>query len=343
MITKRDIQQSPITTSRCASPDFFLHIGMPKTGTTTLQYCLFSKHSQVNYLGKYNLNKAPKRPAATQLFYKFGKNPYQPTNDESKALLKLVTETREMGQTSMYSREGLCALPEFHRERVSTFVKNTFLAPRVLLTIREPLSFVESLYFQHLNGYQFGRRKIVEEVLGVPPRYFDINQWFDIESKSKVKQKNAPLLRQLKFGETALHYARVLGKENVKIMVFEQLKSNSDEYYRELCDFMQIDLEEAKQLAKDRIKNFRWTEEPINRIKQYERSSAIRRWYFRQQGKEWRNNALGINKISENSQRATANISPEIKQKILDLTRSQCQIIESEFNIPLKAYGYTVD
>jgi hypothetical protein len=317
---------------------------MPKTGTTTLQHCLFYEHSQVNYLGKFNLIRPGIRPPATQLFYKYDdKNPYQPTTDESKALLKLVTEARRKGHISILSREGLCALPEFHRERVSTFVQKTFLAPRVLLTIREPLSFVESLYFQQLKGYQFGRYASIQKTLGLPPRYFDFDQWFDIQTTLKVKQKPTVLLRQLKFGETALHYARVLGKANVKVMLFEQLQSNSDDFYRELCDFMKIDFEEANQLSKDRIRNFRWTEVPLNRIKQYQRSFAIRRWYFRQRSKEWREKALGINSTSENSQKAKANISPEFKEKILDLTRSQCQIIESEFNIPLRDYGYTVD
>lgn len=32
--------------------DMYLHMGLPKTATTTLQRCLFKHHSQIYYLGR---------------------------------------------------------------------------------------------------------------------------------------------------------------------------------------------------------------------------------------------------------------------------------------------------
>lgn len=37
-----------------------LHVGLSKTGTTTLQRALFANHPEISYLGKYVPSKAPK-------------------------------------------------------------------------------------------------------------------------------------------------------------------------------------------------------------------------------------------------------------------------------------------
>ena len=44
-----------------------LHIGLPKTATTTLQHLLFSKHPQIEYLGKTYNNRHFKNHAIKKM------------------------------------------------------------------------------------------------------------------------------------------------------------------------------------------------------------------------------------------------------------------------------------
>ena len=55
---------------RAFEKGFLLHIGLPKTGTTTLQQSLFTSHPEIYYFGKYSGNKIP-RVCQSQEIYKF--------------------------------------------------------------------------------------------------------------------------------------------------------------------------------------------------------------------------------------------------------------------------------
>jgi len=55
---------------RALEKGFLLHIGLPKTGTTTLQRSLFTSHPAICYFGKYPKNKIP-NGCQSQEIYKF--------------------------------------------------------------------------------------------------------------------------------------------------------------------------------------------------------------------------------------------------------------------------------
>jgi len=55
---------------RALEKGFLLHIGLPKTGTTTLQHSLFTSHPEICFFGKYLGRKIPQE-CQSQEIYKF--------------------------------------------------------------------------------------------------------------------------------------------------------------------------------------------------------------------------------------------------------------------------------
>jgi hypothetical protein len=210
---------------------------------------------------------------------------------------------------------------------------------RVLLTVREPLSFVESLYFQQLKGFQKGKVPNLTKTFRAPPRYFDINQW--LQALSDTSCLEGTLINKLRYADTADYYASVFGKDLVKVLVFEQLKSSPEVFIGELSDFLEIDADEAFSLSQNKRVNERWTEASINQLRKLQ-NSFVSRWRYRSKDDEGRRQMLGIDTASQaaSSKKAKAEINNKFRKMILDITREQSRRIEKDWGLPLSQYGY---
>jgi len=210
---------------------------------------------------------------------------------------------------------------------------------RVLLTIREPISFVESLYFQRLKSFNRDQFQYLRALFGQPPKYFNINQWLQkLFESSKI---DGMLLNKLRYADTAEYYASVFGKDRVKVLAFEQLISSPKQFIGELSSFLEIDPEEAFSLSQNKRANDRWTEESIKRLTRLQ-NSFVRRWIFRRRDEEGRMRMLGVDENSQaaSSTKPKAEINDQFREMILNITREQSRRIEEVWGLPLSQYGY---
>ncbi len=319
-----------------------IHLGLPKTATTMLQEFLFAKHSGINALGKIpRAGQGRAYPTdATIQFNNHISGLRKPMPDTAVTEFRAnVWTAAEEGRISVFSKEGLCGFPPENVEKFTTLLQELFGDCRILITLREPLSFTEALYFQHLKTYQMGKTRGLTKHLGQPPRYFDINQWLELA----FSLRKPPVESMLRFGETASAYAKVFGKDRVKLLVYEQLKTDPQKFVRELSSFLEIDADEAIELSQNRSSNVRWSENPINRLKNLD-CSSWQRFVYRLSPRRGRARMLGLKGVHDLSDgpKAKAQFDPSFENRILQIGREQSRIIESIWGISLAEFGYPV-
>ncbi len=321
---------------RSNTPFVYIHLGMPKTATTMLQQFLFGGHSEIYPLGKMpQMQPNPYPLMATQELSRAVQEKNFTISESAIQDLRVRTRAAaENGKISVFSKEGMSGAPANKQGVSADLLKEIFGTCRILLTIREPLSFIEALYFQHLKAYQKEKSNGLNNAFGEAPRYFTIDEWF-----GAVTQAARTPMTHFAFANNADLYADRFGKDNVKIMIFEQLKAEPEVFFKELCGFLDIDAREAQELCHDRSANVRWTETPINRLKEMQACPEKSAQFQRGDRKE-RASMLGLEMHDDPAPRARAEMSGELKQNLQDLARDSVRRLERDWHLPLYKYGY---
>lgn len=319
--------------------DIYIHIGLAKTGTTTLQKHLFVNHSRIHYLGKFfrhgfvsDVWKIIKgKRMVSRMEMKFGKDDIhlQSLEDQleyaSRNNLKIVL-----------SKEGLSGTNESNKKETAKAFFEYFGNCKIILFVREPESFIKSQYTQLLKAFQtrppIVRPKWMSLLAEEPPHYFDINQWLDVSWQSSASPKNS-----LSYADTADIYADVMGKENVKIFIYEEFVRNPKGLIDKLCDFMGIDAEEAFSLIDGRRENTRHTIGYIERLKEIENSPALSQ-EFRSSGMMKRDKMLAPDEGQ--GAKIIPILTEEWHEKIHALGKEQNRRMVTEWGLPLADYGY---
>jgi len=240
-----------------------IHIGLPKTATTTLQQYLFPRHPGLSYLGKYNRQglfgdypfAAAKKLNQHLLNLRktfgvrnaVGMKSWLTTNeiDELQRQFELANHA---GKITIYSQEAICGLSEESTDKFAELLVTIFGKCRILVTIREPLSFTKSQYFQMLKSHNVASGRELKKHVGSAPRYFDINEW----ALLGLDHQAHSLKRMLEIGKVAKLYAKYFGTEQIKFIIFEQLKSDASVFFNELSVFLGIDPTQTLQLSENR-------------------------------------------------------------------------------------------
>jgi len=268
------------------TPATFIHLGLSKTATTTLQTQLFENHSQLHYFGKFTNGSvhAPIRPALLAKNVRLIKT--EADSLLEKGIPEQLASANENHLTPLLSQEGLSnGTPERKRKQAQRF-KETFGNCKAILVVREPVSFIISCYTQQLMNFHtkpFGQSPLWVKEIGKPPCYFTIDQWLD----ACWNPQNPPQ-KILSYADTADIYADVFGKENVSIFIFEEFVRNPDAFITRFCKTLNIDAQEARKLLKEKRVNDRITVDIVERIKQMEKSLFQRlRFRFADRQKRW--------------------------------------------------------
>ena len=318
-------------------PRTVLHLGMPKTATTLLQECLFARHSELEYLSKC------RNPKLRQALSRGRKQKYESTIGTFIECAKQEMESRwRAGKTCVYSKEVLTGVGNDGKRRQSELFRRIFGSCRILITIREPPSFIESLYFQDLKALNTNpsNRQDLVRGFGKPPRYFSIDEWFAVQEKS-----NFGAFGHLRVADTVEIYAETLGKENVHVVIFEKLKRNPREFLADICSCLDVSLDEAISLCEGQARNVRWTQTSIERLKRLEISTLARcKFHFSRNNREKLARLIGAHKTASPSatSKARVQIDSRWRAMIEEIGRQQSQRLVDQWGLPLAEYGYPV-
>jgi len=321
-------------------PLFCIHIGLPKTATTTMQKQLFPHHDQIEYLGKYikaGMDRKQKYlnvHVGTLVESSFT---HLLDSHQIESFTRILHETILPRLAShkliVLSLEGISsgALP--NRELRAVNLKKILGMAKIMIVLRHPVELIESLYFQKLKEANILKMNF----WAMGPRYFTIDQWL------KRNWKRSPIgpLWNIDYYRTIEVFSRIFGKGNVGIFIYEQLKENPQDFINRLCGFMGIDPEETLRLLSGRKMNVRYNDDVLSRLEDI-RNSFFRSLLFHLSSREQRKKKLGLIQSSNETgmKRAAADMPEVWKTKIEAYTRPGNRELVDKWGLPLGRYKY---
>lgn len=311
---------------------FVLHIGLPKTATSTLQNTLFARHSQIYHLGKARGYTAPMRTCntaaykvLTHLLWKL-ESPFDIRNCQSILEHHILPELTN-NQIITASWEGLGTInPDKFSlilERINRIFPEKF---RIMIGIRNPCIWITSLYLQSLKGNFKKRNRSFSHT-----PYIKFDKW--------LGNGHTHRLRRIEHCAKNIYTASsMLGKDSIGVFPYEELASEPGKYYRNICDFLGIQYDECMEIVSDKIYNPRITKGMLDLMQKTRKSPWLKsRWYMRSENS--RRAALSDAGLLDNRP-VKITLRPEQKKQINDFTQQYFDYFNSEFNLNLEQYDY---
>ena len=199
----------------------FLHIGYPKTGTTTLQEHLFPRHPDINYFGPRFTRVEGLFDVVVELSTKakgrfdwvraeraFGR--FKEQLDPDKCNLFSSERGLEGGTTQTMNKEVV-----FSRYR--KLLDNT----RIIIVVRNQIDMLRSLSV-------YDRRKKELKI--------SVEDWY----QNVVSNRGSGWMQAFNYLDMFECLDEMFGWENVYVGYFEDLKRNQLEYANDICRYLEI-------------------------------------------------------------------------------------------------------
>lgn len=319
-----------------------IHIGLPRTGTKLLQWHLFSRHSQVAYLGMY-IGRIARgyrrfdlcRDATVQAVMQeiaFGDVSRPDLVGCRRLANELLPPAFGQGRVPVWSWESLATDAWSMRRARAEHLREVFGDCRIVATIRHPLDLLHSAYFQILRRENVARPHKLQRILRA--RCYPIEEWLE-------RQFDGEVMQHLEYARTIRLYADLFGRQSIKVLMFEDLKAAPAAFVEALCRFMGIDPVEGIGLTEGNRENSRWTIEQYETLKSIQ-GSFLRSMYFRFIGNRRRRHMIGMTPTSRSGDRrpACVEIPPAWRSRIEEATREGNRWLADEWSLPLAQHGY---
>jgi hypothetical protein len=314
-----------------------LHVGLPKTGTTTLQRSIFAGHSQIYYLGKTMSSAIPHACRSTvvhdilkEALWQL-KKPLAVEKSRNIYEKQLLPEVPS-GKLLVGSWEGFgTSAPWDFIERLKR-LQLIFGRCRIMITLRNPLTRTPSEFLQNIKGHFLRQnRPWMGSAL-----YLEIEDWF--KKRAQLSQGSHNFLGYSQNIQSAISH---LGEDNVGVFLFEELKANPEEYYRGICRFMGIDENEGLQLSCQKHLNKRIRQQQVDFLKalnaSWWRRMLVRRKSLQERVRLW-DQAISI--YGGDKRPVQVSMPRHLEQEIIAATREGNRWLVENLALPLEKYGY---
>lgn len=216
-----------------------VHIGYPKTATTTLQDGLFiGLHDKgiINYLGRSREADSDQFEQAGILSRSLFKGTELSNNDInlSSDLLNILSEETLTFPTFYKEKQwkrNLINSVDFP-EAMHQALRNKIGKVKILVTIRSQQELIYSLYITKYRMF------LDDEVYNRPDKFL-----FNEDGTFK-----RDLFSIYNYSDVLNKYAAVFGKNNIHILLFEDFKSNPELFIQKLSDLIGVDKTTVKPL-----------------------------------------------------------------------------------------------
>jgi hypothetical protein len=308
-----------------------LHVGLPKTGTTTIQRAFFECHPEIFYLGKIVKNNPTAKRCRNQEVYEILRKILwlvdRPFNHlaAQKKLQNLLLDGSP-SQRLVGSWEELGNRSTKNHVKMLSRIGAVFGSCRIIYVLRNPLTQLPSEYLQDLKGHF-----IMHNHLWMGMRnYLDIEDWFE----KKIKLKTAHTI--LNYVECIRASVELLGKENVGVFLFDDLLNDSRNYYRAVSRFIGVEEEIAVELCERSHFHPRITQSQVGFLQQIS-TSVLQTVAFAARSQQHRRR-LFLSK--DDSVPAKAVLNDRIAGAVAEATREGHRWLVDTYNLPLGQYGY---
>ena len=313
-----------------------VHLGLPKTATTTLQRGLFAEHPEIEFLGKQPGRKVDPRlrrcasevsfRLANHLFWEHARS--IDVNEARRVWQSELRPAVRPGRLPVYSFEGLSVAELGTRGSIAENLRNVVTDCKVVIGIRRPLDLVEAVYFQRLKRRHLGLSRFAGAgALGV-------GEWLE---SILAEQELGP---HLDYARTIRIFQEALGRSNVGVFAVEQLAQAPAQFAQDLCRFLEIDEVEGARLIGERRHNVRMSQSMADRMIRFE-GGGLGSFAYALAGRSVRKRILSFAQPADPGP-ARLVIPTKIGQAIEDRTRDGNRWIEKELGLRLTDYGYPV-
>ena len=226
-----------------------IHIGYPKTGSTSLRHFLFPNHKDLNYLGRFDTTVNHLK--ITELLVKLKDSDFENEINQIVNIAKninfsenktnLIADEFIINYSIHYDNDG-----DFNRTVERTIKRAKYIFDKINLNLkvcfmtRNQSELIPSFYSNTAPELGKSMTYNAEDIL----HYF------------KNKQTNNYLLKRfcdgLKFSEMYEKIANIVGKENLKVFIFDKVKYDFKDYIYQLSHYLKIDEKTSYNLMKDK-------------------------------------------------------------------------------------------
>lgn len=317
--------------------EFVLHVGLSKSGTATLQRTIFREHSQIYNLGKNVSLDVPKGCRSQQIYQLLDPLLWHPSTltnfDELRRQYAslVITEATDK-QVAVGSWEALGDTENHQFEQMINRVVRVAPDMKMMISLRNPLNWMGSLYLQELQGHYVKKNR--DDVFRGRP-YLSFDEWI------ARKTGNRPIRDWLAHVENIKSAISLLGRERVGVFLFEQLRSEPSEYYAAIASFLGIDKDETLRLSAESHYNKRLLKTEVDYAEKVN-ASFLSRHRWRNQNKKERKMAMQkhVQSSGEDRTPAKANLSEFWRDQVVDGTRKDYHWLSRELGLDLAQYHY---
>lgn len=301
---------------------FVIHIGANKTGSTTFQRWLFSRLDSINYLGEdcegYSKIKNVLKSLVVDddLFF---------DREMAKDLFDRRF-TRGESRINVFSDEDI--MRSRNASQCAQRLANLMPGAKILMVIRNQFTAIPSWYANH-GAY----------LRNVPSYYWRRYVSFEDWMAYCIQFINQSPLSGFFYKQHVDLWARYFGKDNINVLLFEELKSNNSSFLEQLSDIIDCDPEKARQLISGKRERKRYT----LRMHKFHKLNSR---FFR--NISFKGSSLGdrlekqLNKYLQRGRALDTFIPEEWNQEILRRYKDGNSALAREYQLPLKDYGYPV-
>jgi hypothetical protein len=319
--------------------DFVLHVGLSKTGTTMLQQHFFPDIPEVYYLGKNRELKTPRQCIDDNGFEIL--NPLLWDHREEWDASQVVEAVKKQARSNdPQKRIWLASWEELANRRLDLHleslrrIQNVFGHCRMLVVLRNPLERISSEYLQELR-YNYlkvryppnGRYSLRH------PVFPSLDRWLNDQ------QKTGYLQILLATGDLVRKSMEIIGKENLGVFLYEQLRADSPRFLRSLATFLGVESTEelVNRPVYPKYRHARITEGQVRFLRGIENSFWRKIAWLHQSSRVRRKKFLPHAKdgVPEKA------LLPEAwREVVIDQTDQGHCWLEETFGLPLSVHGY---
>jgi hypothetical protein len=319
--------------------EIVIHIGYPKTGTTTLQKHFFPKLETHEYLGKDDLSQRD-----TGFSYLIKKRVFDNINmiKSYESLSELIY--KKIKSKALISDEDFifnCLRPnldssdiqfistnEVARRLKQIFTEDKFKV-KILIVIRRQDELILSLYAQ---SYRHFYSKLVS------------TDTFEKFYALFLQNENNSLNYVLEYDKIYKEYKELFGNSEIEVMPYEQLLISPDIFYENICNLLNIDTDNLNLEILSKFENVR-RHGLIKKTRKYTlldifKSSPIVKININPIVKRQVKNCLRALVLPSKSVDKTIILSQEQRIAIMNRYNESNIKIDEEFSLNLKSYGY---
>lgn len=198
-----------------------VHIGLQRTGNTTLQNALFSEHDRFFYIGKKN-DLYPDdsiRELINCVAFQDSLS-YDPAHTQT--LLKTICAANSQGKPLLVSDEIFSIEGRADRRLVADRLHRLFAPAKVFIALRAQTTIVQALYMKHLSA------------LGL--RTVSFESW--LESKYSGVRYGGVYRIDLDYDALVRTYEDIFGAENIIVLPSELMHEEQSLYQVQLAELL---------------------------------------------------------------------------------------------------------